>query len=134
MRKWLAADLDLGMPGALFFVSRNQLSRQEDEMLLSKLEDKATLDELAAIVQFLIVSNRPELVGGSVVFMTYNFVSSSWEFGYTHPALPRVAYGTRFRRVPLIRADEEGPSMPQGAPQSMSSPPKERGEECHSDD
>lgn len=104
MNGWVKADVHYGLPMARLYVTAEQyrggsVAEGIHRVLESKADDPAATEEFFAGVLRLY---RPELVGGSLLAVRFDFERACWEFLYVHPSLPRKATGDVTERMPLV--------------------------------
>lgn len=96
MSEWIRPTRYFSSRAALLTLVRDQAST------LGVLDGQDDPDKLEAAALRLIAMYRPEMVGGIVQGIRFDFTRFQFQILYEHPSLPRVSEGSMFPEMPLI--------------------------------
>jgi hypothetical protein len=122
MNGWVKADIHYGLPMARLYVTAESMTFDPVANGISG-EVGRLADNPAGMDRYvgeLIRAYRPELVGGSLLAVRFDFERACWEFLYVHPSLPRKATGDVTERMPLV------PGKDGDRPRVVGCPPEHR--------
>lgn len=108
MSEWIRPTRYFGSRAVLLTIPRDLCA---DIGILDHLNDP---DEIEAAVLSQIAEYRPELVGGVVQGIRFDYMRFQWQVLYEHKSLPRVAEGMEIPYMPLI-PDDAGPQIVEGS-------------------
>lgn len=96
MSEWIRPTRYFGRRSILLTISRQECCEN------SVIEQSHDPDEIEREVLPLIAKHRPELVGGIVVGIRFDYMRFAFQILYEHPSLARVPEGFIFPDMPLI--------------------------------
>lgn len=102
---WMRTNLVFGGRAKLLTAPRNAVLYDELYAIGVRLMDNP--EELHRLLQEAIVKHRPELAGGIIEAMDFDFRKQQCEVLYSHPSFPVTALGDMPAEEPLIKAKGE---------------------------
>ncbi len=107
MSTWMKTDFCFDGPIAVLTFSKKDYFETFKSMMIAVADGNDDPHKIAAYIEALIVRLRPDLAGGSLFGMRYDFQRQQYEFQYFHPSFERIGVLGIPPVMPLIQPTTE---------------------------